>query len=122
VWSTACLRTPHYVGVQLATCYGRLGLAREADRVWQQLIPSAPATARWDVGVWVGRQAVAVASLGEPERAVELTRRAAGVAAETGSERARRELAAVEAAMAPWQAEPVGQDLTEALAPIGKGV
>ncbi|WP_327416137.1 helix-turn-helix transcriptional regulator [Streptomyces sp. NBC_01233] len=122
VWGTACLRTPHYVEVQRATCYGRLGLAREADRLWQEIIPSAPPTARRDIAVWAGRQAVAAASLREPERAVELARRAAGIVVETGSERARRELGAVETAMAPWQAEPIGQDLAEVLAPIGKGV
>jgi hypothetical protein len=38
------------------------------------------------------------------------------------SERARRELTALEAAMAPWQGERIGQDLAEVLAPIGKGV
>ncbi|MET7484292.1 helix-turn-helix transcriptional regulator [Streptomyces sp. NPDC005538] len=121
VWGTACLRTPNYVEVQRATCYGRLGLAQEADRLWQQVIPSAPSTSRRDVGVWAGRQAVAAAAMREPERAVELARRSAGIVVETGSERARRELAAVEAAMAPWQAEPIGQDLAEVLAPIGKG-
>lgn len=121
-WGTACLRTPHYVEVQRATCYGRLGLAREADRLWQQIIPSAPSTSRRDVGVWTGRQAVAAAALRQPERAVELARHAAEIVVETGSERARRELAAVEAVMAPWQAEPIGQALAEVLAPIGKGV
>ncbi|XUL90410.1 helix-turn-helix domain-containing protein [Streptomyces galilaeus] len=120
-WGTACLRTPNYVEVQRATCYGRLGLAQEADRVWQQVIPSAPSTSRRDVGVWAGRQAVAAAAMREPERAVELARQSAGIVVETGSERARRELAAVETAMAPWQAESIGRDLAEVLAPIGKG-
>lgn len=120
-WGTACLRTPNYVEVQRATCYGRLGLARDADRLWQQIIPAAPSTSRRDVGVWSARQAVASAALREPERAVELARGAVGVALETGSARARRELGAVDAAMSPWQAEPVGQDLAEVLAPIGEG-
>ncbi|MEV7547184.1 helix-turn-helix transcriptional regulator [Streptomyces sp. NPDC089915] len=121
-WGTACLRTPHYVEVQRATCYGRLGLAREADRLWQQIIPAAPPTSRRDVGVWTARHAVAVAVLREPERAVALAGQAAGIVVRTGSERARRELTAVEAAMTPWQAEPIGQSLAEVLAPIGKGV
>ncbi|MGW2292294.1 helix-turn-helix domain-containing protein [Streptomyces phaeochromogenes] len=121
VWGTACLRTPNYVEVQRATCYGRLGLARDADRLWQQVIPAAPATARRDVGVWSARQASASAALGEPERAVDLARSAVGVVLETGSARALRELGAVDAAMSPWQAEPIGQDLAEVLAPIGEG-
>jgi hypothetical protein len=122
VWGTACLRTPHYVEVQRATCYGRIGLASEALGVWQQIIPAAPSTARRDVGVWVARQATLSASLREPERTVELARQAVKVALETGSARVRRELAATEVTMAPWQAEPVGQDFAEVLAPISKGI
>ena len=122
VWGTACQRTPQYVEVQRATCYGRLGLAVEADQAWQQIIPAAPASARRDVGVWTARQAVASAGRGEPERAVELARTAADIALETGSARAQRELAAVEIAMAPWDAEPVSQHLAEVLEPIKKGV
>jgi plasmid maintenance system antidote protein VapI/DNA-binding XRE family transcriptional regulator len=118
VWGTACLRTPHYVEVQRATCYGRLGFASEALGVWQQIMPAAPSTARRDVGVWVARQATLSASLREPERTVALARHAVKVALETGSARVRRELAAAEVTMTPWQAEPVGQEFTEVLAPI----
>ncbi len=56
--------------------------------------------------------------LGEPDRAVELARRAADIAVETGSARARRELAVVAEAMAPWRADPVGEELTAVLAPV----
>lgn len=121
-WGTACLRTPHYVEVQRATCYGRLGLASEALGVWQQIIPAAPSTAHRDVGVWTARQATLSASLREPERTVELTRQAVRVALETGSARVRRELAATEITMAPWRTNPVGQDFAEALAPISKEI
>ncbi len=118
VWGTACRRTHDYVEVQRATCYGRLGLAYEADRLWQQIIPGAPATARRDVGVWAARHATAVARLGEPDRAAELAHHAADITVETGSARARRELAAVATAMTPWRADPVGAELTAVLAPI----
>ena len=117
-WGTACLRTPHYVEVQRATCYGRLGLAAEAERIWVQVLPTAPAAARRDVGVWAARRAGVAAAAGEPERAVELSRQAVSIALDTGSARARRELAAVSHAMTPWQAEPIGQELAQALAPI----
>ncbi|OHV43931.1 hypothetical protein [Pseudofrankia sp. BMG5.36] len=117
-WGTACRRTDGYVEVQRATCYGRLGLADDADRLWRQIIPAAPTSARRDIGVWSARHALAAAQQGEPEQAVELARRATALAVETGSARARRELAAVAAAMAPWHAHPVGQDLAEALAPV----
>jgi transcriptional regulator with XRE-family HTH domain len=122
VWGTACLRTPHYVEVQRATCYGRLGLASEALRVWQQIIPAAPSNARRDIGVWMARQATLSASLREPEQTVELARHAVKVALETGSARVRRELATTEVTMTPWQAEPVGQDFAEVLAPISERV
>ncbi|ABW12056.1 hypothetical protein Franean1_2626 [Parafrankia sp. EAN1pec] len=117
-WGTACRRTNGYVEVQRATCYGRLGLADDADRLWQQIIPAAHPSARRDVGVWSARHAVAAAQQHEPERAVELARHATALAMETGSARARRELAAVAAAMAPWRTHPVGQDLAEVLAPV----
>jgi tetratricopeptide (TPR) repeat protein len=117
-WGTACRRTDGYVEVQRATCYGRLGMADDADRLWQQIIPAAPPSARRDVGVWSARHAVAAARQGEPERAVELARHATAFAVETGSARARRELAAVAAAMTPWRAHPVGQDLAEVLTPL----
>jgi hypothetical protein len=122
VWGVPCLRTPHYVEVHRATCYGRLGLATEALGVWQQIIPDAPSTARRDIGVWVARQATLSASLREPEWTVELARHAVKVALETGSARVRRELAAAKATMAPWQAEPVGREFAEVLAPIGEGI
>jgi hypothetical protein len=115
---TACRRTNGYVEVQRATCYGRLGLADDAERLWQQIIPAAPTSARRDVGVWSARHAVAAARQGEPERAVELARHATALAVETGSARARRELAAVATAMAPWRTHPVSRDLAEALAPL----
>jgi transcriptional regulator with XRE-family HTH domain len=122
VWGTACQRTPHYVEVQRATCYGRLGLAAEADRVWQQVIPVAPARARRDIGVWTARQAAASAALREPERAVELARHAVTVVLETGSARARQELAALARSMTPWETEHVGQDLADVLAPLSEGI
>ncbi|MFD8934066.1 multiprotein-bridging factor 1 family protein [Streptomyces sp. NPDC059578] len=121
-WGTACLRTPHYVEVQRATCYGRLGLAYEADELWREIIPAASVTARRDAAVWTARQASAAAALKEPERAVALVRQAADAVAETGSVRARRELKAAARAMRPWQAEAVGRELAGVLASIGEGV
>jgi hypothetical protein len=49
---------------------------------------------------------------------MHLTRHASTIAMETGSARARRELAAVAPAMAPWRAHPVGQELACVLAPF----
>jgi hypothetical protein len=104
------------VEVQRATCYGRLGLTDEADRLWHHLIPAGLGASRRDVGVWTARHATVKARMGEPEHAVELARAAAPIAVGTGSARAVRELAALEDVMRPWQDAPVGQDLAEVLA------
>ncbi|WP_439681796.1 Twin-arginine translocation pathway signal [Embleya sp. MST-111070] len=95
-WGTACLRTLHYVAVQRATCYGRLGLYADADRLWQQIIPSPVGPARRDAGVWSARQACAKAALGQPEAALALSHVAVEVALGTGSARAARELGCLE--------------------------
>jgi hypothetical protein len=118
VWGTACRRTPGYVEVQRATCYGRLDLAAESDRLWQQIIPYAPLSARRDVGVWSARQSAACLDIGEPERAVALAKTAVEISLETGSARAVRALSALPSAIGRWQAEPVGRDMAEVLAPV----
>jgi len=120
-WGNACRRTPGYLEVQRATCYGRLGLGAEASDLWSQVLDVVPATARRDRGVYMARHATAAATAREPEQAVEIARNVAVIAVETGSARMRRELVALERAMRPWQDAPVGRDLAEALAPVTEG-
>ncbi|MFJ5141024.1 Twin-arginine translocation pathway signal [Streptomyces sp. NPDC088707] len=120
-WGNACRRTPGYLEVQRATCYGRLGLGAEASDLWSQVLDAVPATARRDRGVYMARHATAAATAREPEQAVEIARDVAVIAVETGSARMRRELATLERAMRPWQDAPVGRDLAEALAPVTEG-
>ncbi|MCZ0981003.1 Twin-arginine translocation pathway signal [Streptomyces diastatochromogenes] len=120
-WGNACRRTPGYLEVQRATCYGRLGLGAEASDLWSQVLAVVPTTARRDRGVYMARHATAAATAREPEQAVEIARDVAVIAVETGSARMRRELATLERAMRPWQDAPVGRDLTEALAPVTEG-
>ncbi|MET9697653.1 Twin-arginine translocation pathway signal [Streptomyces sp. NPDC006529] len=117
-WGNACRRTPGYLEVQRATCYGRLGLGREAESLWAEVLDAVPATARRDRGVYLARHAAAAAGANEPEQAVELARTAAEIAVETGSARMRRELITLERAMRPWHDAPVGRDLAELLAPV----
>lgn len=120
-WGNACRRTPGYLEVQRATCYGRLGLGREAESLWSQVLDAVPATARRDRGVYLARHATAAAGAREPERAVEIVREAAVIAAETRSARMIRELSTLERAMRPWHDAPVGRDLAEILAPVNEG-
>ncbi|MDX2618377.1 hypothetical protein ACFT39_10200 [[Kitasatospora] papulosa] len=66
----------------------------------------------------MARQATAAATARQPDQALEIARTVATIAAETRSARMRRELTALERAMRPWHDAPVGQDLTEVLAPV----
>ncbi|MEH0584470.1 Twin-arginine translocation pathway signal [Streptomyces sp. B21-106] len=120
-WGNACRRTPGYLEVQRATCYGRLGLGAEAVSLWSQVLDVVPETARRDRGVYLARHATAAAGAGEPEQAVEIARTVAEIAVETRSARMRRELATLQRAMAPWHDAPVGRDLAEVLAPVTEG-
>ncbi|MEU2134838.1 Twin-arginine translocation pathway signal [Streptomyces sp. NPDC018352] len=117
-WGNACRRTPGYLEVQRATCYGRLGLGAEAGALWSQVLAVVPETARRDRGVYMARQAAAAAAVREPDQAVEIARTVATIAIETRSARMRRELVALERAMRPWQDAPVGRDLAEILEPV----
>ncbi|MFD8148256.1 Twin-arginine translocation pathway signal [Streptomyces sp. NPDC059708] len=120
-WGNACRRTPGYLEVQRATCYGRLGLGREADSLWAQVLDVVPTTARRDRGVYLARHATSAATAREPDHAVEIAREAVAIALETRSARMVRELSTLERAMRPWHDAPVGRDLSEVLAPVGKG-
>lgn len=120
-WGNACRRTPGYLEVQRATCYGRLGLGAEAVSLWDQVLGIVPATARRDRGVYLARHATAAAGAGDPDQALEIARTVVDIAVETRSERMRRELATLQRAMRPWQDAPVGQDLAEVLAPVTEG-
>ncbi|MFD7649201.1 Twin-arginine translocation pathway signal [Streptomyces albidoflavus] len=119
-WGNACRRTPGYLEVQRATCYGRLGLGAEASALWTQVLDHVPMTARRDRGVYLARHAAAAAKAEEPEHAFEIGREAAQIAVETGSARMRRELTALERVMRPWHDAPVGRELAQALAPVNE--
>ncbi|MFF3019059.1 hypothetical protein [Streptomyces sp. NPDC057939] len=121
-WGNACRRTPGYLEVQRATCYGRLRLGREAASLWSQVLAEVPASARRDRGVYLARHAIAAAGAREPEQALEIAGEAAEIAAATRSARMVRELATLERVMRPWQDAPVGRDLAELLAPVTEGV
>ena len=120
-WGNACRRTPAYLEVQRATCYGRLGLGSEAVSLWGQVLDVVPDTARRDRGVYLARHATAAAGAGDPDQALHIARTAADIATETRSARMRRELMTLQRAMRPWQDAPVGQDLAEVLAPLSDG-
>ncbi|MFD4831052.1 Twin-arginine translocation pathway signal [Streptomyces uncialis] len=117
-WGTAARRNAYFFEVQRATCYGRMGLHREAQDIWSVINTGMPPAARRDTGVYLTRQATAYAALGEPERAVELARTSAQVAAETRSARHLKELDVLRKGMRRWTKDPVGQRFEAALRPI----
>ncbi|MGA5097638.1 Twin-arginine translocation pathway signal [Streptomyces lavendulocolor] len=119
-WGNACRRTPGYLEVQRATCYGRLGLGSDAAGLWAQILAQIPQTARRDMGVYLARYATAAAGAREPDQALEIARAVVQIAIETRSARMVRELAALERAMRPWHDAPVGRDLMDVLAPVSE--
>ncbi|MGH8900520.1 MAG: Twin-arginine translocation pathway signal [Egibacteraceae bacterium] len=118
-WGNPNRRTPGlYPEVQRATCYGRMRLAAEAARLWEQLLPQLPSTRRRDYGVYRARQATALAGSQEPEQAVKVAAEVVPIAQETGSARMRGELLSLRDRMAAWRQEKVWGELDEILASI----
>lgn len=107
---------PRYLDVQRATICTRLGLAREALALWDQVIP-ATSPGR-DLGVFLARQAQAYATAREPERAAAVAEQSARLAISTGSARMRAELATVREHMKPWRRERAGRAVDAAIAAI----
>jgi hypothetical protein len=107
---------PRYLDIQRATICTRLGLAAEALALWESVIPeTSPGR---DLGVFLARQAQALAAAREPERATEVALSAVPLAVSTGSARMRTELTVLRDQMAPWRREQPGQALDAALAQI----
>ena len=112
-------RTPRYVDVQRATIWTRLGYAREALELWEQVIPDIPSSSRRDLGVYQARYAQALAAVGEPEQAATIAGNIVTLSTQTGSARMRAELAALWRSMRPWRGQPPGKALEEALTSLG---
>lgn len=117
-WGNACRRTPGYLEVQRATCYGRLGLGSQAASLWNQVLQIVPTSARRDRGVYLARHATAAAGAGNPDEALEIAQAAADIAIETRSARTTKELVTLQRMMRPWQDSLVGRDLDGVLAPV----
>ncbi|MDT0435870.1 MULTISPECIES: Twin-arginine translocation pathway signal [Streptomyces] len=120
-WGNACRRTPGYLEVQRATCYGRLGLGVEAVALWVQVLRHVPESARRDRGVYLVRHATAAAHAGDPDQAAEIVGAAASIAVETRSARMCRELDVFQRSMHPWRDSPVGRGIRETLTPVMNG-
>lgn len=117
-WGNACRRTTGYIDIQRATAYVRLGEHREAVDMWEQILGSAPESARRDNGVFWTRQAAALAAVPDPERVVQIASATAGIVADTGSARLRRELLRLPSQASAWKGTRAGRELGEIIAAI----
>ncbi|RAY12295.1 Twin-arginine translocation pathway signal [Actinomadura craniellae] len=117
-WGNACRRTPFYLEVQRATCYGRLGLAREAADLWEQIMATMTEATRRDTGVFRARHAAALAAIPEPERVTDIAAETATLIKDTGSARLKRELLTLPRHATGWTDTAPGRDLADILAAI----
>ena len=124
-WGNACRRTPRYVDVQRATCYGRTGRPQDtadAAALWAQILGEMPEALRRDNAVFRTRYAASLAAVPDPEQVTAIAADAAGDAAglvrATGSARLRRELMTLPRKAARWADTTAGRDLTEIIASI----
>ncbi|MEV3962960.1 hypothetical protein AB0M34_19000 [Nocardia sp. NPDC050193] len=113
-WGNSWRRTPHYVVVQRATCYGRTGNARDAVSavaLWDETMDSMPESARRDNAVFRARQSAVLAMVPDPERAVWSASEAAEAVKITGSARLRSELKGLAAHARTWAHTSAGHEL-----------
>nr|BAP34753.1 hypothetical protein [Streptomyces sp. ML694-90F3] len=115
---TAAGTNPLFFDIQRATCYGRLGLHAQAQRLWDRVTASVPDSARRRAGIYLARQATSHAALGDPDHALGLAAESARIAAETGSARHRQELEVLRRTMVPWATGPRAEQLAHAFSPI----
>ncbi|MBG0818610.1 hypothetical protein [Planomonospora sp. ID82291] len=117
-WGNAARRTPRYLDVQRATCYGRLGLHAEAAQLWDSALARQPSTSQRDVGVFRARFATALAATGESGQAVAVAGDVVRLIGETGSARMKTALLGIRSAMKPWARTPHGRQMGEMLRTI----
>ena len=120
-WGNACRRTPAYMQVQRATCYGRTGRlndAADAAALWDQILRGMPEALRRDNAVFHTRHAAALAALPDPERVTSIAADAASLVHATGSARLRRELIALGDQARDWSHTAARRELGEIIASI----
>ncbi|WP_191864075.1 hypothetical protein [Embleya scabrispora] len=118
-WGNACRRTEDYVEIQRATCYSRLHMGAEATVLWEQVLRVLPPTSRRDGGVFLARQATALADQQRLPESVDALVGAVRVAHETGSARLHGEVEAAWRQLAPWHHEPEVRQAEQLVADLG---
>ncbi|MZF88251.1 helix-turn-helix transcriptional regulator [Streptomyces sp. SID5643] len=96
-----------YVEIHRAQGLEALGKHDQAAEAFADAIRLMPDGYHRDRGVYMARQAVALAGAHAPEQAATIGMHALTVAEDTGSGRITNELARLDKALIPWQREPV---------------
>ncbi|MGW1769784.1 DNA-binding protein [Streptomyces sp. NPDC002073] len=104
-----------YIDVQRAHSLAVLGDHRGAADGFRNAITRLPAGYHRDRGVYLGREAVALARAGEAEQAATVGLQALSIARGTGSDRIARELAQLDGILDQWRTVPGVADFKEAL-------
>lgn len=104
-----------YIQAHRAQALNALGRHSEAADALAAALTQLPDRYHRDRGVYLGRQAVAHAAAGQPERAAAAGLQALAVAEDTGSARIFGELAHLDTALRPWAALPAVVDLRTSL-------
>lgn len=113
-WGNSCRRTPHYVEVQRATCYGRTGSTQDAvDAVdlWDEVLDSMPESARRDNAVFRARQSAVLSKVPDPDRALWAATEAVEAVRVTRSARLRSELKELTSHARAWRNTSAGREL-----------
>ena len=106
------------IDVQRGRCLSVLGDHAKAATVFQQAIRDLPPAFRRDRGVYLAREARALAGAREPDQAAATGMQAVGIARDTRSGRVIDELARVGADLAPWAGLPAVADFQDALTSV----
>ncbi|GAA4978165.1 hypothetical protein GCM10023205_52650 [Yinghuangia aomiensis] len=102
-----------YIEVQRARCLADLGQHAKAAEAFRAEIDRLPAGFHRDRGVYLAREAAALAGCGEPEQAAAIGMQALAVAADTQSARIVRELVTLDTSLAAWSGVPAVGEFRE---------
>ncbi|UUN28201.1 helix-turn-helix transcriptional regulator [Streptomyces sp. FIT100] len=104
-----------YIEVQRAHSHAVLGNHHGAAEGFRSAIGRLPAGYHRDRGVYLAREAVALANAGEAEQAASVGLQALSIGEETGSARINRELAQLDESMNQWRTVPSVADFKDAM-------
>jgi tetratricopeptide (TPR) repeat protein len=109
---------PAYIAVQRARSLAELGQHEQAAEGFRVAIAALPEGYRRDQGVYLARQALAVAGTRDAEQAATLGLHALAIGTDTGSGRILSELARLDNSLARWAAVPEVATFRQAMSDV----